>query len=62
MISGEYDQIFPLETSARPFYDFLGVKEPDKLQFIAPGAHVVPLTDLVRETQAWLDKHLGPVR
>ena len=62
MLSGEYDQTYPLETSARPFYDFLGTEEPDKKLFVAPGGHLIPLIDITRETLDWFDKYLGEVR
>ncbi len=62
MLSGEYDQTYPLETSAQPFYDFLGTAEPDKYQFIAAGGHIIPFIDMTRETLDWFDRYLGEVR
>lgn len=62
MMNGEYDQIFPLETSGKPFFDFLGTDEADKKLFIAPGGHTLPIIDLTRETLDWLDRYLGEVR
>jgi predicted esterase len=62
MLSGEYDQTYPLETSAQPFYDFLGTEEPGKKHFIAPGGHIISLIDITRETLDWFDKYLGEVR
>ena len=62
MMNGEYDQIFPLETSGKPFFDFLGTDEADKKLFIAPGGHVLPVIDLTRETLDWFDRYLGEVR
>ncbi len=62
MLSGEYDQTYPLETMARPFFDCLGTDEPDKKHFIAPGGHLIPLIDITRETLDWFDKYLGVVR
>ena len=61
-MNGEYDQIYPLETSARPFFDALGTPESDKRLFVAPGGHSIPFVDVTRETLNWLDEHLGPVR
>jgi eukaryotic-like serine/threonine-protein kinase len=60
VLSGEYDQVYPLETSARPFYELLGTPEPDKRHYIAQGGPDVPLIDTTRETLDWLDQHLGP--
>ena len=61
LLNGEFDSIVPLETSAKPFFELLGVKEPDKKHVIAPGGHFVPRNVLIRETLNWLDKYLGPV-
>jgi dienelactone hydrolase len=61
MLNGEFDSIVPLETSAKPFYELLGVSEPDKKHVIAPGGHFVPRNILIRESLDWLDKYLGPV-
>ncbi len=62
MLSGEYDQTYPLETSARPFFDFLGTAQTDKRQFVAPGGHLIPRVDVTRETLDWFDRYLGEVR
>ena len=62
MLSGEYDQVYPLETSARAFFDFLGTDEGDKKHFVAAGGHLIPQIDLTRETLNWLDRYLGEVR
>jgi eukaryotic-like serine/threonine-protein kinase len=63
MFSGELDDFFPLETSAKPFFQLLGTPERDKRHVIAPGSHFVePRSILTRESLAWLDRYLGPVR
>ena len=62
MMNGEYDQIFPLETSAKPYFDFLGTDESDKKHFIAAGGHGLPFIDVTRETLNWFDRYLGEVR
>ena len=62
MMNGEYDQIFPLETSAKPYFDFLGTDEADKKHFIAAGGHGLPFIDVTRETLNWFDRYLGEVR
>ena len=61
LFNGQFDSMVPLETSAKPFYDLLGTKEPDKKHVIAPGGHFVPRNILIRETLDWLDKYSGPV-
>jgi eukaryotic-like serine/threonine-protein kinase len=61
MLSGRLDANFPLETSARPFFDLLGTPPEDKHHFVAEGGHFVPRPDLIRESLDWLDRYLGPV-
>ncbi len=60
MLSGKYDSTFPYETSQRPFLALLGSK--DKKQILYDGGHFLPRTELVKESLAWLDRVLGPVR
>ena len=62
MLNGLHDNTFPLETGARPMFDLLGTPQEHKRHVIAPGVHYVPRTTLIRETLAWLDRYLGPVR
>jgi dienelactone hydrolase len=62
MLNGLHDNTFPLETAARPMFDLLGTVPEHKRHVIAGGVHYVPRTTLIRETLAWLDRYLGPVR
>ena len=62
MLNGKYDFFFPSETAQKPFYQFLGTREPDKRWMLYEGGHDVPRTELIKESLAWLDKYLGPVR
>ena len=62
MLNGKYDFFFPSETAQKPFFEFLGTPAPDKKWILYEGGHDVPRTDLIRESLAWLDKYLGPVR
>ena len=62
MLNGKYDFFFPSETAQKPFYNFLGTREPDKVWKLYEGGHDVPRTELIKESLAWLDKYLGPVR
>ena len=59
MLNGQFDNLGPLETSVRPFFELLGAPEPDKRLFIAEGGHFVPRATLIRETLDWLDKYQG---
>jgi dienelactone hydrolase len=62
MLNGRYDFFFPVETAQKPFFDFLGTPAEHKKWIVYEGGHDVPRTDLIRESLAWLDKYLGPVR
>jgi dienelactone hydrolase len=62
MLNGRYDATFPLESSQRPLFQFLGTPDKDKKHVIYEGGHgAFPRPDAVRESLAWLDKYLGPV-
>jgi eukaryotic-like serine/threonine-protein kinase len=60
MLNGRYDQYFPLETSARPMFRWLGPAQ--KRQVISDDGHIVPRLQLIKETLDWLDRYLGPVK
>jgi len=62
MLNGKYDYFFPVETAQRPFFEFLGTPAQYKRWVDYEGGHDVPRTELIRESLAWLDKYLGPVR
>jgi dienelactone hydrolase len=62
MLNGKYDFFFPSETAQRPFFENLGTPAADKRWSLHEGGHDVPRTVLIRESLAWLDKYLGPVR
>jgi eukaryotic-like serine/threonine-protein kinase len=61
MMNGRLDDVFPLETHARPFFDLLGTPDQHKRFVISEGGHFVPLPQLIGETLDWLDRYLGPV-
>jgi eukaryotic-like serine/threonine-protein kinase len=62
LLSGRYDMAFPYETSSKPMYDLLGTRAEDKAQKVYETDHWVPQNEGIKETLAWLDKYLGPVR
>lgn len=62
MLNGRYDFYFPVETSQRPYFERLGTPPADKAWRVYDGSHSVPTTQLVKESLAWLDRYLGPVR
>ncbi len=62
MLSGRYDMAFPYETSSKPMFDLLGTSAKEKVQKVYETDHFLPLNEQIKETLAWLDKYLGPVR
>jgi dienelactone hydrolase len=60
MLNGRY--YFPVETSQKPMFVRLGTPDADKKWIVYDGGHFVPRDELVKETLAWLDRHLGPVK
>jgi len=62
MLNGKYDMYFPVETSQLPMFKLLGTQPKDKKILIYDTGHLVPRTDLIKETLAWYDKYLGFVK
>jgi len=62
MLNGKYDMYFPVETSQKPMFNLLGTPEKDKKIIIYDAGHLVPRTELIKETLSWYDKYLGPVK
>jgi formylglycine-generating enzyme required for sulfatase activity/predicted esterase/predicted Ser/Thr protein kinase len=63
MLNGRYDGSFPLESSQRPLFHFLGTPAIDKKHVVYEGGHSAFLRpEAVRECLDWLDKYMGPVR
>jgi dienelactone hydrolase len=66
MINARFDYLFPVETSALPLFEHIG--SPVKRHYISETehalniSHVVPRTEVIRETLEWFDRHLGRVR
>ena len=62
MLNGSYDMYFPVETSQKPMFQFLGTPPDHKKMIVYASGHVVPPTEFYKETLAWLDNYLGPVQ
>jgi dienelactone hydrolase len=62
MLNGRYDHYFPVETAQKPMFMGLGTPAADKKWIVYDGGHFVPRDQLVKETLAWLDRYLGPVK
>jgi class 3 adenylate cyclase/dienelactone hydrolase len=62
MLNGKHDMYFPVETSQKPMFNFLGTPAKHKKMILYDVGHLVPRTDFVGETLAWFDEYLGSVR
>jgi hypothetical protein len=58
MINAPNDYFYPLESSQKPFYEFLGA-EP-KEHVLLEGGHLPPMNDIARETLDWFDRFPVP--
>jgi len=61
MLNGKYDFVFPLESTVKPMFDYLGTPEQHKELIIYETNHFVPKTEMIKEVLNWLDKYFGPV-
>jgi hypothetical protein len=59
MVNVPNDYFYPLDTSQRPFYQFLGAERKDRV--LLEGGHLPPMNDVARETLDWFDQHLAAV-
>lgn len=62
MLNGKYDVFIPPETSSIPAFELLGTPPEDKDIKFYDTDHIPPRAEYIKETLAWLDKYLGPVR
>ncbi len=61
MLNGKHDFFFLYETSQVPFYELLGTPKENKKHIVYDSGHALPVTPMIKETLAWLDRYLGPV-
>ena len=61
MLNGRYDLVSPLESGARPMFEMLGTAGEHKALRVYDSDHLIPRSEFIRESLAWLDKYLGPV-
>ena len=62
MLNGKFDFFYPEATSQLPMFNTLGTRPADKKRVVYDTGHNIPRPALIRESLAWLDKYLGPVR
>jgi len=62
MLNGRYDSMLPPEASSKPMFDLLGTPLENKQLILYETDHIPPRIEFIKETLAWLDKYLGPVK
>jgi hypothetical protein len=64
MLNGKYDSAagISLETGIKPMFDFLGTPAGHKQLKLYETDHIPPRNEFIKETLAWLDRYLGPVK
>jgi cephalosporin-C deacetylase-like acetyl esterase len=62
MINGRYDSIQSYEKEIKPMFDFLGTPDEHKDMKLYESDHIPPRIEFIKETLAWLDRYLGPVK
>ena len=62
ILNGRYDAIFPEDSAQLPFLRALGTPEALKRRIVYDSGHNLPVNERIKETIAWFDRHLGPVR
>jgi eukaryotic-like serine/threonine-protein kinase len=60
MLNGMYD--VNIDNGIRPMFDLLGTPPEHKRLILYETDHIPPRAEYIKETLAWLDKYLGPVK
>jgi dienelactone hydrolase len=62
MLNGKYDSLGNYEKSIKRMFDLLGTRAEHKDLKLYDTDHIPPKIEFIKETLAWLDKYLGPVK
>jgi len=62
MLNGRYDTTFGLEEGIKPMFELLGTSAEHKKLMLYDTDHIPPRIEFIKETLAWLDGYLGPVK
>ena len=61
MLNDKYDIFYSYEEGQKTMFNMLGTPTSHKKIVIFESGHIIPQSDYIRETLAWLDTYLGPV-
>lgn len=62
MLNGRLDYFSPVETSQEPMFRGLGTPPEHKRHLVYDAGHLVPRSQLMKETLDWYDRYLGVVQ
>lgn len=62
MLNGRYDTLNSPQISQKPMFDLLGTPAADKQWKLYETDHIPPRNEFIKETLAWFDRYLGPVK
>ncbi len=62
ILNGKYDVFCPPKISSEPMFDLLGTSPEHKKLILYETDHIPPRIEFIKESLAWLDNYLGPVR
>jgi hypothetical protein len=62
MLNGRYDTLYFLDTGIRSMLDLLGPPTEHKRLVLDETDHIPSMNVCIKETLAWLNKYLGPVK
>ncbi len=62
MLNGKYDTYYFLDIGIKPMFDLLGTPADQKRLVLDETEHIPSANIFIKETLAWLDKYLGPVK
>jgi dienelactone hydrolase len=62
MLNGRFDFFLPEDKTQVPMFDLFGASAKDKRRIVYDTGHNIPRPELIRESLAWFDAYLGPVR
>ena len=62
MLNGRADYRFPVETSQRPMFRWLGAPAADKKLVLFDTGHALRPEQIAGEAYSWLDRYLGVVK
>ena len=61
MVNGRFDYVNTLDSQS-VLFDLIGTPAADKRHVLVDAGHVMPRSEVLRESLGWLDEYFGPIR